>query len=391
MNIVLFSDTFPPEVNGVATSVWTLYNVLKKNGHNVYVVTTNPYSKKLIREEDVIRIPGIKLKKLYGYIFARIYSRKTLKFLKDHDIDVIHINCDFSIGQFGWISQRMLKKPSVYTYHTMYEDYTYYATRGKIDRFAKWVVRDYFINLSYRSNELIVPSYKCKDYARRIGINSYINVIPTGINLDMFLNFKLKQEDKENFLKKYNIPLDSKIVLFLGRLASEKNVKELLDNFKAFIESKRDSKSYFVIVGDGPQRYELEDYAKKINISDRVRFVGKVSYENCPFYYSLADVFINASVSETQGLTYLEAMASKTIVLVKFDINLVELIKEGENGYLFQDKNEFIEKLWKILNFDTTYYSEVVNNSLKVIDKWGEEEFYRKVMWVYQKAIREFW
>ncbi len=104
MNIALFSDTFPPEVNGVATSVWTLYNVLKKNGHNVYVVTTNPYSKKLIREEDVIRIPGIKLKKLYGYIFARIYSRKTLKFLKDHDIDVIHINCDFSIGQFSWFS-----------------------------------------------------------------------------------------------------------------------------------------------------------------------------------------------------------------------------------------------------------------------------------------------
>lgn len=391
MNIAIFTDTFPPEVNGVATSVWTLYNVLKKNGHNVYVVTTNPYTKKLIKEDDIIRIPGIKLKKLYGYIFARFYSQKTLKFLKNHKIDVIHINCDFSIGQFGWISQRVLKKPSVYTYHTMYEDYTYYATRGKIDRFAKWVVRDYFVNLSYRSNELIVPSYKCKDYARRIGINSYINVIPTGINLDMFLNYKLDSNKKDMFLKKYNIPLESKIVLFLGRLANEKNVGELLENFKAYLDKTCDVNTYFVVVGDGPQRYELEDYANKLELNSRVRFIGKVSYEECPFYYSLADVFINASVSETQGLTYLEAMSSKVIVLVKFDINLVELIKDGQNGYLYDDKNEFIEKLRKILNFDTTYYNEVVNNSLNYIEKWGEDEFYRKVMLVYQKAIREFW
>ena len=246
MNIAIFSDTFPPEINGVATSVSMLYRVLKEHGHNVFVITTNPYTKHLMKEGDIFRVPGIKLKKFYGYIFARAYSRKVVKFLKEQKIDLVHINHDFSIGQFGWIVQKQLKCSSVYTYHTMYEDYTYYATKGKIDRFAKWFVRDYFRNISNRCDELIVPSYKCKDYARRIGINKYINVIPTGIDLDMFLNYKLDINKKNEYLKSINIPADSKIVLYLGRLAEEKNIEVLLDHFKDFLDySKRDD-VYFI-------------------------------------------------------------------------------------------------------------------------------------------------
>ena len=391
MNIAIFSDTFPPEINGVSTSVSMLYRVLKEHGHNVFVITTNPYTKHLMQEGDIFRVPGIKLKKFYGYIFARAYSRKVVKFLKDQKIDLVHINHDFSIGQFGWIVQKQLKCASVYTYHTMYEDYTYYATKGKIDRFAKWFVRDYFRNISNRCDELIVPSYKCKDYARRIGINKYINVIPTGIDLDMFLNFKLDINKKNEYLKSINVPADSKIVLYLGRLAEEKNIEVLLDHFKDFLNySKRDD-VYFILVGDGPLRKKYEKYASDLGISNKVRFVGKVLYEDSPFYYSLGDVFVSASVSETQGLTFLEAMASKKILLVKSDINLFELIQNGYNGYFYENSEEFCEKLGKILNFTTTYYSEVVFNALESLNKWGLETFYRKVEVVYNKAIKKVW
>lgn len=388
MNIAIFSDTYPPEINGVATSVATLYKILKENGHNVYVVTTNPFSKHLYFNDNIFRIPGIKLRKFYGYIFARFYSKKIIKFLKEQKIEIIHINHDFSIGQFGWICQKKLKCASVYTYHTMYEDYTYYATKGKIDRFSKWVVRDYFINISQRCNELIVPSYKCKDYARRIGIEKYLNVVPTGIDLNMFLNYHADLNKKNEFLNSLNIPTNSKILLYLGRLAEEKNINELLINFKKYIEEYNNDNVYFIIVGDGPKKDNYIQYAKEINIFEKVRFIGKVDYSLSPFYYNLGDVFISASTSETQGLTFLEAMASKKILLVKFDVNLIEMIKDSYNGFFYETSEQFCKKIDELLNIDTTYYNEIVSNILSTLDKWSLETFYRKVMVVYQKAKR---
>ena len=391
MNIALFSDTFPPEVNGVATSVWTLYNVLKKNGHNVYVVTTNPYSKKLIREEDVIRIPGIKLKKLYGYIFARIYSRKTLKFLKDHDIDVIHINCDFSIGQFGWISQRMLKKPSVYTYHTMYEDYTYYATKGYFDRFSKWAIREFDKSCMNRATEIISPSEKTKIYIRSVGVEKYVNVVPTGFNFDRFIPNPENKEKSLEMRRNLGFKDNQKILLCLGRIAKEKSFDIIIEGYADYLKKYNDQDTVLLFVGDGPARDELEALTKKLNVTNRVRFVGKVDNSLVPYYYLMSEVFLNASISETQGLTFMEAMASDLLVLCRFDNNLVGVIYNNKTGFFFQDVTDFKEKLHYVLSLNKEESDLIRKNAFESIDCFSEKTFYNNIIEVYKRAIRRSW
>lgn len=386
MNIILFSDTFEPELNGVSTSVTTLFKVLKNNGHNVYVVTTNPFSKKVTFKNNVLRIPGLRLKALYDYILAPIYNRKAMKILKNINADIIHVHTDFSIAQLAYIYKAYSNAALVYTYHTMYEDYTYYITKGYMDRASKWIIRQYSLAVSDKTNMVITPSYKSQNYLRKIGASKYIGVIPTGIDTTRFINYKLDPEARLNFLKEQKIPENSKIMLFLGRMAKEKNIEELLDNFKSLTEKRDDV--YFVVVGDGPNRPDLEKKAKELGIMEKTRFIGAVPYENIDFYYALADVFVNASVSETQGLTYLEAMASKKVVLAKYDSNLSELIVDGYNGFFFDTKEEFLQKIGKIFEISDTTYNVMVKNMLESVDKLSLEKFYTNIMEVYEKAKR---
>ena len=125
MKIAVFTDTYPPFINGVSTSTYNLVQILKKNGHDVIVVVPHVGDEKNIEYKDgVIYIPGLELKKLYGYRLTGIYSRKVIKMLKEFGVQIIHNQTDGGIGQFSRIACRELNIPLVYTYHTAYEDYT---------------------------------------------------------------------------------------------------------------------------------------------------------------------------------------------------------------------------------------------------------------------------
>lgn len=386
MNIILFSDTYEPELNGVATSVSTLSRILKENGHNVYVVTTNPFSKKVTFKNNVIRVPGIRLKSLYNYILASITNKKVMKILKGIDADIIHVNTDFSIAQIAYIYKKHSKAALVYTYHTMYEDYTYYITKGFMDRSAKWIIREYSLATCEKSNAVISPSYKTLNYLRKIGVSKYIGVIPTGIDTSRFLNYQCDENRKKEFFEKFNIPSDAKVLLSLGRVAKEKGIDELLEHFSDLCKIRNDA--YFVIVGNGPDIDHFKNRAIELGVADKTKFIGAVPYSDIDFYYSIGHVFVNASVSETQGLTYLEAMASKKIILAKYDSNLTELIVDGQNGFFFEKKEEFLQKICQIFDNYDTYYSVMVKNMIESVDKLSLKNFYTNIMEVYEKAKR---
>ena len=145
MNIALFSDTYLPDINGVATSTHILKKELKKHGHHVLVVTTIlPHNSDYIDEDqDILRLPGIDLKKLYGYRASNIYSFKGMKELKEFQPDIIHVQTEFGIGIFGKIAGEILNIPVCYTYHTMWADYSHYITPGNlkaVDQAAKKII-----------------------------------------------------------------------------------------------------------------------------------------------------------------------------------------------------------------------------------------------------------
>jgi 1,2-diacylglycerol 3-alpha-glucosyltransferase len=393
MNIALFSDTYLPEINGVATSVSILYNELKKSGHNVYVVTTNPFSNNVEFKDDVLRIPGIELKQLYGYRLASIYSFNAEKIFKSWHIDLIHANTEYSIGIFAKLLAAKFKIPLVYTYHTMIEDYTYYVTKGgTFDYTAKKMVKGISKFYGDTCTELISPSNKTKIALRRYGVENYINVVPTGINIDRFLPSNFKKEELIELRKKYGIEENDFVLLSLGRVANEKNIDIVIKGFDELAKSSKSNVSYkLLVVGSGPALDDLKALAASLASKDRIIFAGRVEQANVPIYYNIANIFCSASVTETQGLTFIEAMAAALPVVAKYDQNLEETLVDGKTGFYFSDEKDFKDKVDVIASMTSTRLEEMKNFCALKAKDFSSTIFKDKILEVYNRAIRKTW
>ena len=391
MNIALFTDTYPPFINGVSTSCYNLAKAFREHGHRVIVVTPRTSKGKLEFKDDIVYMPGIELKNLYGFRATRIYDKNVCKILKENHIELIHNQTDATIGIFARRAARRLKLPIVYTYHTSYEDYTYYATHGVLDRVAKKVVRAYSRGIATRATEFITPSVKTKHFMRSVGTDIYINVIPTGIDFSLFSIDRFDVERAKAFKEEHGIDEDTKVVLLLGRVAKEKSMDVSIRFFASYINSHPNQKVKMIVVGDGPQRSELELLTHELHISHLVDFIGFVSAQEVPFYYHLADVFNSASITETQGLTFMEAMSARTLVLARFDDNLTDTIIDGETGFFFTDEASYISQLEKIFALKQEQIDKINENVKAIIDQYSMDKFYTNVLEVYKRALRKYW
>ena len=391
MNIALFTDTYPPFINGVSTSCYNLAKTFRDHGHRVIVVTPRTSKGKLEFKDDIIYMPGIELKNLYGFRATRIYDKNVCKILKENNIELIHNQTDATVGIFARRAARRLKLPIVYTYHTSYEDYTYYATHGVLDRVAKKVVRSYSRGIATRATEFITPSVKTKDFMRSVGTDIYINVIPTGIDFSLFSKERFDLERAKAFKAEHGIDEDTKVVLLLGRVAKEKSMDVSIRFFATYVQTHPNQKVKMIVVGDGPQRSELELLTHELHISHLVDFIGFVSAQEVPFYYHLADVFNSASITETQGLTFMEAMSAGAMVLARFDDNLTNTIIDGETGFFFTDEQSYISKIEKIFTLSKEQIDKINENVWKIIDQYSMEKFYSNILEVYKRALRKYW
>lgn len=394
MRIALFSDTYPPQINGVATATYTLANVLKNKGHDVLVVTINEDGiKHLTYVNGILRIPGITAKKLYDYKFANIYSLKASLIIKEFRPQVIHVQTEVGIGIFGRLIAKKFKIPLIYTYHTMYEDYTYYVTKGfkPFDRFAKKFVAVVSALISDSTTQFTTTSEKTKDKLISYGVKRYINVIPNGIDFSAFSKDKIDINHLEELRKKYNLQ-GKKIFLVLGRLAKEKSVDVILTYFKKYVTNNPNNNLHLLIVGDGPNKVDLEELTKKYDLNDLVTFVGGIPHTEVAYFYYLSDLYLSASISETQGLTYNEAMACKLLVFARYDLNLEGTIIDSKTGFFFNDCDSFEDKLEKILNLDNSEREKIVSAAYKLnVEKYSLDLYYERMYDVYNKAIRKFW
>ena len=391
MRIVIFTDAYPPFINGVSTSTFNLVNALMEKGHDVLVLAPRPTDGKLEQIGNVVYIPGIYLKKMYGYRLTNWFSNKPIKIVKKFKPDVIHNQTDFTIGVLGRRCAKKLKVPIVYTYHTSYEDYTYYVTHGIMDRFAKRVVRNYSRDLANRMTEFITPSEKTKEYMRLVGSDIYINVIPTGIDFSIFKPEKIDQEKTAKFKEEHGIKPTTKVFLILGRVAKEKSMDFSLRGIAAYHKKHPEVDVKVLLVGDGPFREELELYAGELGISKIVDFIGQVPALEVPFYYNLCDIYTSASITETQGLTFMEAMAAEKIVLARFDSNLTGTIINGKTGFFFTDDASFVSQVEKIFSLNKEQKDAVIKEANVILDTYSIEKFYDNVVRVYKRAIRKRW
>lgn len=385
MRVGIFTDTYPPYINGVSTSVAMLEHALKKKGHQVYIVTVNSEDLTYKYEDDdhIIRIPGIPTG-IYDYRLTGIYPLRALKKIKKWNLDVIHSHTEFGVGTFARIIAKQFDIPLVHTYHTMYEDYIHYITKGYFMGPSRKIVE--YLTKFYcdqTATELIVPTKKTYDlFKKKYKYNRNVHIIPTGIEIERFYEENFKEQELEAIRQKIGVKKDDFITLFVGRLAQEKSVDFLIDAQAAICKKYDNAK--LLIIGDGPDMDKFKKQAIKLNIEDKVIFTGKVPWEEVPKYYRLASVFSTASKTETQGLTVIEAMAASIPVVCIDDESFRDVVVEGLNGYLFKNKRQykkyiedFIEDPAKLKKFGTQarlnaephsskYFAERVSDVYKI-------------------------
>jgi 1,2-diacylglycerol 3-alpha-glucosyltransferase len=388
MRILLFSDTYPPEINGVSVSVQNHAKVLKLHGHEVKVITTSKHLKFVEEDGYILRIPGIELKKLYGYRMSSFFSASAFQYIKKWKPQIVHIHTDAGIGIFGKIVSSVLKIPSVVTYHTMYEDYTHYA--GFLKGFANRVVKRFSKSIAEQCTEFIAPSLKTKDKIREYGADRYINIVPTGIDFQRFQHQDVTQDKIEEIKTKHNLN-GKRILLSLGRVAKEKSIDVVIEGFSHYLKTTKDKNTILLIVGDGPEKNPLMAYVNELKIESHVVFVGAAPITEVPLYYQLADVFTSASITETQGLTFMEAMVSQRPVLCRFDENLSTLIEHGKTGFIFSQKEDFSILLQQMLTLNKEAKTILNQQALEAVHQYSFDVFYKNLEQVYHRAIRQYW
>lgn len=375
MNIALFSDTYYPEINGVATSIHLLKSGLEELGHTVYIFTTK--SPNCIEEENDYRIFSIPFFLMKDRRASFPIYFKWLRICKKLNIDIIHTHTEFSLGVLGLRIAKKLNIKHVHTYHTIYEDYIHYLKLPKNKYTVKFVqnASKYYCN---KTNVIIAPTDKTKILLENYGINTKIEVIPTGIELSKFND--IDYEYVENLKNNFNINNDDIVLITLGRLSEEKSVDSSIKYFKKLCESFDNIK--FIIVGDGPHKNYLENLSTKLNLQDKIYFTGYVDWDKVQNYYSIADIFVSSSTSETQGLTYLEALASNLYLLVKEDDSLVGVLDDKINGCKFNNLEEFISGYSYLVGKlkDNNFSSNLNNKYSKIEYSKSVENIYKKLL-----------
>lgn len=380
MRIGIFSDTYIPQINGVSTSIEMLKKGLEKNGHKVYIVTVNPWGLRYKYDHNVLRIPGIPIG-IFDYRLTSIYPAFAIKTIKSWNLDIIHSQTEFGVGTFARIIAKQLNIPLVHTYHTMYEDYIHYITKGYFKKTSKKLVE--YLTLFYcdsTATELIVPTKKTYDlFKEKYKVKRNVHIIPTGIEIEKYSkNYSL---DKINKLKKTLKINEEKVLIFVGRLGLEKSVDFLIENHK-------DINAKLLIIGDGPERNNLEKLVKKLKLNDKVIFTGKVALKDIGLYYKLGNIFVTASKTETQGLTVIEALAASLPVVAINDESFIGPIKNDYNGYLFNDEKEYVNYINSLIK-NKNKLTRLSINAYESSLKFSNKVFAANVLKIYQIAIKK--
>lgn len=389
MRVAMFTDTFVPDTNGVAVSAFNLFNSLNESGYFCVVITSNPFSREVTFENNVLRIPGIEVKNLYGYNFAGP-NRKALKILRSLNIEVVHIQSEAGMGIFGKSFAKEAQIPFVYTYHTMYEDYTYYATKGRMEPFAKGIIRRFSRWQAESADEFITPSEKTKISMREYGVDRYVNVIPTGIDFSKFAVSEEALTFCEQYKKEHDLANSFNLV-YVGRVAKEKSIDVIIEGYANYVKKSVNHGTKLIIVGGGPAIEELTSLALELGISHLVHFVGKVLPADIGKYYHLGDVFVSASISETQGLTFMEAMAANKILLCRFDEGLVNIISDGKSGFFFNNTIDFGDKVEVVKKLSKEEKENILKEATVIVDTYSNAVFVQKMINVYKRALRNSW
>ena len=382
LKILITTDLYTTNTNGVVTSVQNLFDELTAKGHDVKILTISDRLRSR-REGPVTYIRSISLEKVYPNVRMPVsYRHELIRDIIRWKPDVVHSQCEFFSYQFASRISRITGAPIVHTYHTLYEQYvTSYLipSRRFSDALVKFVSRKRLKKVS----TVIAPTQKVENTLQGYGMKSNIEIVPSGISLEQHRQ-RLEPEVRLEKRRGLGLKDEDLVLLNLGRLGGEKNLGELVE---LFAEARKENENLkFLIVGDGPAREMLENLAVRLNVAEHVIFTGMVPPGEVQDYYQLGDLFVSASTSETQGLTYIEAAANGLPLLCRQDDCLADVLREGENGYEYTSAEEFLRAIDACME-DPAWRAAAAHRSEEIAASFDKKAFADAVEHIYQSVL----
>jgi len=377
LKILIASDSYI-QINGVSNSVSLLVHGLREKGHEVKVLTLSPDRKSykegddyFISSVDALVYPDMRISvALYDELIDELVSWKP---------DIAHIQTEFSAK---FLAARVVRKcgiPFVMTSHTDYEEY--FKSKKIPPVFARNAIKNFERIIYSKADALIVPSYKIQELMEIYKVKCPVVVIPTGIELS---NHPSLRDGREALMKKVGLQNNGKVLVTVSRISKEKNIDELIGFMPALL--REDPEITLLVVGGGPYLEKLKEKADALGVADSVIFTDMVPSEEVYKYYRLGDIFVSASTFETQGLTYVEALANELPLVCREDKALINIIDPGKNGFIYTDETEFIAHIMTILG-DRDLQKRMSRASVIKSFAFSKEVFVSAVEELYEDVI----
>jgi glycosyltransferase involved in cell wall biosynthesis len=374
MNIAMLTDTYFPQVNGVSTSVYLFRKNLEKLGHRIYIVS--PVGPK--GDPYFFKVKGFRTMQQKDQKIALPDAKHLLQFLEDNQITHIHSHSPLSMGWTALWLQKRYGYVHFHTYHTLLVEYRHYMprlfrpSRKLTQEFSKWFCSEV--------DCVIAPTTEMKKELEGYGLKKEIQVIPTGIDTDLFQTAQMV-----DLRKLYHLPKDAFISLFAGRMAKEKNITFLFEVTERLVRSG--APFYLVLVGNGPYYEELVEIVRKKKLNDRIIFAGEMPRTQLAGYYRSADCFSFASTSETQGLVVLEALAAGLPVIAVAQKGVKNVLKNGEGCFLTDtpDAAFFTEQITQLMKKPELRETASAEAVAYIKKNWSINLFAEKVSELYKK------
>jgi len=383
LKIALVTDTYYPRINGVSASTRTFAEEFVKLGHEVHIYA--PAFPNQVDEEGPLKVHRFPSLYLFFDPEDRLglpgRDKKLIQHFIDAKYDIVHTQTPFTIGgpAVKWARESGAKV--VHTYHTLFaaytEHYLWFLPKALTVWYAKTASRRYCDSCDL----IITPSTEMRNVLSSYDVKAPIEVIPTGIHLAKF-----EGRDRKRFRELKGYGPQDKVLLFMGRVAEEKNIDFLLrvvDRLRKNVPNLR-----FLIAGEGAAKKGLERMVSDLKMEDCVHFAGYLSKEDWRDCYAGSDLFVFASITETQGLVVTEAMAAETPVVAVGEMGIKDVMASGKGGLVTRlDEDEFTEAVHRMLT-DEALYAQKRSETLAEAAKWSSGAMAKRMIEAYEKILK---
>jgi len=382
MRILMISDVYFPRINGVSTAIMTLRRELARQGHEVTLIAPDYGGPARTEETAIYRIRS---RRVWGDPEDRMMARRAilglLPELARARFDLVHIHTPFVAHYAGLRLARALNVPAVETYHTFFEEYLFHYVPLVPRPAMRYLARAFSRSQCAAVDGLIVPSGPMLHALRGYGIETRADVIPTGIEMTDFAG-----GDGARFRARHGIPERQPMLLFVGRVAHEKNIGFLLESLCHVHRTHPDA--LLVVAGEGPASASLRRQATRLGLDAHTRFIGYLDRESelldC---YRAADLFVFGSRTETQGLVLLEAMAMGVPVVGLAVMGTADVLRHGRGAHIAADDvADFAARVSHLLT-DRAERQRLAQEAPRYAREWTAPEMTVRLARFYEQAI----